>query len=222
MLIDLHTHTRPLSWDSDLGPDELIELSRKAGLDGICLTEHDYFWDAAAVRRLAKKHDFLVLPAVEINTEQGHILCFGLDRYIYGMHRWPELARHVERAGGAMVAAHPYRRQMPWRPEREADYSEALAGASCNPAYAGCVALERVNGRGSGEENAFAARICDRLAMAGTASSDAHEVADIGRCATEFLAAIESLEDLIRELKAGRFRAVRLDGGADSPRPANV
>ena len=38
MLIDLHTHTRALSWDSDLDLDELIERSRKAGLDGVCLT----------------------------------------------------------------------------------------------------------------------------------------------------------------------------------------
>ena len=33
MLIDLHTHTYPLSWDSRLSPDELVERSKAAGLD---------------------------------------------------------------------------------------------------------------------------------------------------------------------------------------------
>jgi len=56
MLIDLHTHTLPLSDDSELTPDELIEHAKSAGLDAICLTEHDAFWnddDIAALRRCA-------------------------------------------------------------------------------------------------------------------------------------------------------------------------
>ena len=113
MLIDLHTHTRAHSWDADLGPDELVEAASSAGLDGVCLTEHDFFWDVEAVRALGRRHDFLVLPGVEINTEDGHFLCFGLNSYVYGMHRALELAGHVQRAGGTMIAAHPYRRRVP-------------------------------------------------------------------------------------------------------------
>ena len=48
------------------------------------------------------------------------------------------------------------------------------------------------------------------MAMPGTAGSDAHARTDIGRCATEFERRIETIEDLIDELKAGRFRAVDL------------
>ena len=44
MLIDLHAHTSQESWDSTLTPDQLIESAKAAGLDGICLTEHDQFW----------------------------------------------------------------------------------------------------------------------------------------------------------------------------------
>src|SRR3972149_2451684 len=107
MLIDLHAHSRSLSWDSDLDADELVERARAAGLDGLCLTEHDYFWDAAELRALGRRHDFLVLPGVEINTEDGHFLCFGIDRYVYGMHRSRELAAHVARAGGACIPPPP-------------------------------------------------------------------------------------------------------------------
>jgi predicted metal-dependent phosphoesterase TrpH len=210
MLIDLHTHTRRHSWDSDLTPDELIEHSKRTGLDGICLTEHDFFWDLAEVRELSRRHSFLVLPGVEINTDDGHMLCFGLESYVYGMHRVAELAAHVQRAGGVLVAAHPYRRQLPWRPDDAEDQQRALTRAAANPAYAVCAALEQINGRGSDVENAFAAAVCDSLGRPTTAGSDAHVAADIGRCATDFTDRIESLADLIEALKRGRCRAVDL------------
>ena len=82
MLIDLHTHTHPLSHDSLLSPDELIEAAKAARLDGVCLTEHDFFWDPTEVAALRKRHNFLVIPGIEVNTEDGHIVVFGLDRFV--------------------------------------------------------------------------------------------------------------------------------------------
>ena len=110
MLIDLHCHTFPLSDDSFLSPDQLIERAKAVGLDGVCLTEHDFVWEPHKLRELAERHNFLVIPGIEVNTEDGHILVFGLNRYIYGMHRVAQLAQLVAEAGGAMVAPHPYRR----------------------------------------------------------------------------------------------------------------
>ena len=213
MLIDLHTHTRPLSWDSYLEPDELVERSKAAGLDGICLSEHDFFWKPEDVLELAKRHSYLVLPAIEINTDDGHILAYGLDKYVYGMHRSHELADYVEEARGAMIAAHPYRRQMPWYIESDRDYQEALVRAARNPAYRYCAALEVINGRGTEKENQFSQRLCDMMEMRGSAGSDAHARLDIGRCATYFERDIHDIETLIEELKAGRFRPVDLTSG---------
>jgi predicted metal-dependent phosphoesterase TrpH len=208
MLIDLHTHTKPLSWDSYLAPDELVARSKAAGLDGICLSEHDFFWKPEDIAELAKRHNYLVLPAIEINTDDGHILAYGLSKYVYGMHRSHELAKHIDEEHGVMVAAHPYRRQMPWYIESERDYEEALVRAARNPAYRYCAALEAINGRGTEEENKFSQRLCQTMQMPGTAGSDAHARTDIGRCATEFERRIETIEDLIEELRAGRFRPI--------------
>ena len=58
--------------------DELIESSKLVGLDGICLTDHDTFWTDAQIHDLSRRHDFLVIPGCEINTEAGHVLVFGL------------------------------------------------------------------------------------------------------------------------------------------------
>ena len=134
MLIDLHTHTQPLSHDSALTPDQLIEAAKAAGLDAVCLTEHDFTWDPEEARELARRHSFTVIPAIEVNTDDGHFIAFGLDRYVYGMHRTAELARLVDEAGGALVAAHPYRRQLPFELRDEGDWTEPLERAVANPA----------------------------------------------------------------------------------------
>lgn len=214
MLIDLHTHTEPLSHDSLLSPDRLIELAKAAGLHGICLTEHDFFWEPERARALCHRHEFLVIPGIEVNTEDGHVIVFGLEKYVYGMHRMRELAALVEQAGGAMIAAHPYRRQLPFELRHEGDWSEALERAATNPAYPLVTAMESHNGRGSARENAFALELTQRLGLPQAAGSDAHAAADVGRCATEFQREISGLDDLIEELKAGRFRPAMLREGA--------
>jgi predicted metal-dependent phosphoesterase TrpH len=206
VLIDLHTHTHPLSHDSLLSPDELIDAAKASGLDAVCLTEHDFFWDHTEIGALAKRHNFVVIPGIEVNTEDGHIVVFGLERFVYGMHRMHELARMAEAAGAAMIAAHPYRRQLPFELRHEGVWTQALERAIANPAYAEVVAIETHNGRGSDRENAFSAEVAARLALPTTGSSDAHERKDVGRAATEFERKITDLPDLVTELKAGRFK----------------
>lgn len=213
MLIDLHAHTWPRSHDSVLNPDDLIVRAKAAGLDAIAFTEHDTVWDQKSIDELRAKHNFLVLAGVEISTDDGHILAFGIDKYVFGMHRSRELASYAERAGGVLVAAHPYRRQMPWFSRSEDEYQNALEKASRNPAYQYCRALEEQNGRGSDKENEFSRRLCKLMNLPGTAGTDSHAISDIGKCATLFHREIHDERELIEELKAGRFEAVDLRSG---------
>ncbi len=217
MLIDLHSHTWPRSHDSVLNPDDLVERAKSAGLDAICFTEHDTVWDQREIEEMRARHNFLVLAGVEISTDDGHILAFGIDRYVFGMHRAPELARYVKQGGGVMVAAHPYRRQMPWFTRNEDEYRAALEKASRNPAYEFCNALEAVNGRGSDKENEFSRRLCEKMALPGTAGTDSHAISDIGKCATYFDREIQDERELIAEIKAGRFYPVDLRTGDPVP-----
>lgn len=213
MLIDLHTHTHPGSWDSFLTPDELIDRSKQAGIDGIVLSEHDWAWDPEEVKRLAQRHDFLVLPGMEINTEDGHILVYGMHRYVYGMHRSHELAGHVQADGGVMIAAHPYRRQHPWDWQSEKEWADALDRAQRNGAYRFISGMEIGNGRGKLEENSFSVKVADVMGFHGTAATDAHAVADVGKAVTYFERDIRTEADLIEEIRAGRFWPVDLTRG---------
>lgn len=219
MLIDLHTHTYPLSWDSQLSPDELVERSREAGLDGIVLSEHDWAWQPEEVAALAKRHNFLVLHGIEVNTDDGHILVIGPRRYSYGMHHTRELARLVAEADGVMWAAHPNRRHHPWDWESEKEWEDAIARAERNEAYGLVAALEIANGRYSARENLVSQRIAERLGMPGTAGTDSHRLEDIGKSATYFDRDIRTAADLVEELRAGRCWPVDLTRGSVSADP---
>ena len=125
----------------------------------------------------------------------------------------------MDEAGGAIIVAHPYRRHFPIGAEPEDErYYPALTRACESPLFRVADAIEVLNGRGSEKENAFSQEISEKLNLRGVAASDAHRIEDIGSCATLFQRKIGNLQDLIAELKAGRFRAVNL--AAESKRIA--
>ena len=213
MLIDLHTHSYPKSDDSFVGVDDCIDRAKDLGLDGICLTDHDDFWSPDAVQALSRRHDFLVLPGSEINTDAGHILVFGLERYVFGLHKPAFLRQSVDQCRGAMVAAHPYRRRFLAEPGREPQArAEMLERAAADNFFLLCDAIEGVNGRGLPAENDFSRDLGAALNLASTGGSDAHRLEQLGTVATRFERPVRGLADLIREIKAGRFRPEVLNG----------
>jgi predicted metal-dependent phosphoesterase TrpH len=213
LLIDLHAHSYPKSDDSFMSVDDLIDGAKKLGLDGVCLTDHDSFWSLDEIRPLSKKHNFLVLPGVELNTDAGHVLVFGLERYVFGLHKPAFVRKLVDRQGGVVVAAHPYRRRFLEEPGREPEArAQMLERASQDRFFQSCDAIEGINGRGSALENQFSQDLSDQLKINATAGSDAHRLEQLGAAATRFQKKISGLADLIAEMRAGRFEAVDLRG----------
>ena len=211
MLIDLHTHSYPHSDDSFMSVDELIEGSKSLGLDAICLTDHDAFWTTEQIDDLSNRHNFLIIPGCEINTEAGHVLVFGLSKYEFGMHKPEFLQACVDKAGGAMIAAHPYRRRFIEEPaEKPGVREEMLERAGGDEFFQMCQGLEALNGRGLSIQNQFSLDLGGMLSVSMTAGSDAHKVEQIGTVATEFERPVSCLADLIKELQAGRFHPVDL------------
>jgi len=210
MLIDLHTHTYPLSYDSDLSPDALIMEAKSAGLDGICLTEHDAFWSEAEVEALRRKHQFPVFAGAELNTEEEHLIVFGLKQWLIGMSHAEFVIDKVEEFKGAVVIAHPFRRKILRGSDDPGDerFNRELDHACANPLFSRVDALEVQNAHANERENNFSMELARRLNQRTTGGTDAHEAADIGNAATYFERDIKNLDELIIELKAGRFRAL--------------
>jgi predicted metal-dependent phosphoesterase TrpH len=217
LLIDLHTHSYPKSDDSFMSVDDLVDAAKQGGLDGVCLTEHDAFWTLDETLALSRRHGFLVLPGVELNTDGGHAVVFGLEEYVFGLHKPPFLREQVQRCGGIIIAAHPYRRRFLEEPARRPEArAEMLERSAADPFFRHCDALEGINGRGSVTQNRFSQDLQDCLGLRAVGGSDAHRLEQLGTAATRFQKKISSLADLIAELRCGRFAPVDLRNGNSS------
>ena len=76
----------------------MIREAKRIGLDGMCITDHDSFWDPDRTQELSRLHDLLVLPGCEVTTNEGHLLVYGLSEYVFGMHR-ASLVKELEAKG---------------------------------------------------------------------------------------------------------------------------
>ncbi|WP_229592106.1 PHP-associated domain-containing protein [Pseudodesulfovibrio sediminis] len=189
MLIDLHVHSS-VSRCSALAPIEIIELSVEQGLDGVCITDHDTVDILAHIKEGFQPNGLLVLVGMEYTTPQGDFLVHGpVESLRKGMDA-SELLLEVERIGGAVISAHPFRG---WRP-CEVGLLDALP----------CTAIEVLNGRNSEHENSLAGALAKKLQLPGVAGSDAHNVAELGRFPTRFDVPVNNRMDLVNALKAGQ------------------
>lgn len=192
MLIDLHTHTAPWSGCAYIDPEESVRLAARHGIDGVCITEHDILWPKGQAERLADKYGILVLRGMEISTQDGHVLVFGVDEYINGMSDVRRLKEFVDAAGGAMVLAHPAR--IKFTNITEEDMPSLFD------------AIEVLNYGDSAAATAFVKDLAQRTGMKGTGGSDSHGPSEIAFRATEFDAKIKDVHDLVEALKGNDFR----------------
>jgi hypothetical protein len=108
-----------------------------------------------------------------------------------------------------MIAAHPFRG---FKTFGIGQLQMTVEQACSRKMFDYLDALEIRNGKVSDEENEMAARVADRLGLPGTAGSDAHRLDEVGKWVTDFEHAIENEQELIEELRAGRF-TVASEGG---------
>ena len=195
MLIDLHCHTQPLSACSSLSVAGLVAGAKAAGLDAVCLTEHDRLRPTVEIRRLSEMHAFTILQGMEVTTELGHVLVFGLTEPPPAMFLASRLREAVECAGAFMVLAHPARAGQPH-----------VAGPTLTRLFH---AVEALNGSDGPEQNRVAAATAALFPYPGIAGSDCHAPTEIGRAATRLPSVVRTEDELIAVLRHARHRAAR-------------
>ena len=202
MRVDLHIHTRPKSPCSAIDPSALLQEARRAGLDGICLTEHQNPWSPGEVEELMKAGGIRVFQGNEITTNQGDILVFGYDRDVKGVVPIQDLRKEVEPVGGLMIAAHPFRGFLLFGiSQLQLDLEQACKRS----VFQHVDGLEIHNCKVTDPENDMARRVAERLGLLGVAGSDAHRLDEVGKCVTIFEREIRAGQELIEEIRAGRF-----------------
>ncbi len=220
MLIDLHVHTTHGSSDSSLRLERLIEEAVRAGLDGVCVTEHSTLWLDDELTERASGSGIHLYPALEVETDMGHVLMIGGNGYVSGIHRMESLAEHAAREGAALVLAHPFRHYTDPSPGQSCILTDAVGLDNVSPATAAVRlgsgpsaalslvhAVETVNGATRESDNEFAAKVAAALRIATTGGSDAHSAHGIGSGVTEFSGRPRTSAELAEALREGKSRA---------------
>jgi predicted metal-dependent phosphoesterase TrpH len=112
--IDLHTHSF-FSGDGVSSPEELITAARAKDLHGLAITDHNtceampYLLAKGLMREDGQPvNDFLIIPAVEITTAEGHLLCIGATLpYLKGKPA-RQVCDMIHERGGLAIPPHPY------------------------------------------------------------------------------------------------------------------
>jgi len=199
MRIDLHCHSS-YSYDNYLDPHRIISRARELKLDGICFTEHLSYNLSRFAERIDPPEGFLILRGVEISTNRGHLLVYGVkddswntwQRGFYLDIR--EVMKNVRALGGICVPAHPFRG---W---------DALGEEVFH--IKGFEAVETHNGLSPDEENQRALNAANALGIPSIGGSDCHRIEALGRAFTEFRVPFRKMEEMIEEIKAGNCRGV--------------
>lgn len=153
---DLHVHSK-YSFDSISSPRAIAEHAARHGLKGFALSDHDSFEGTREARAEAKKKGLVFIPAMEITTEYGHVLCLFIDSEIRSRD-FHEVKDEVKEQGGIACLAHPFRRG---HPAKTLPFVEIL------------------NGRTSLDKNIKALQLAKKEKLLFTAGSDAHWLDEI-------------------------------------------
>lgn len=172
-----------------------MEQAAARGLDAVCLTEHDRAWDEASLDALRAATAITVFSAVELSTDLGHVLAFGLREADFSAIAADVFAR-AEACGGLLFLAHPARDGLLRVSRQTVEYFASV---------------EACNGSDSRMQNLAAAGLASGFRLPGIGGSDAHALHEVGRAATRFRRALETDADLLAALHEGAYTAVALD-----------
>ena len=211
-VVDMHVHTLGTSSDSMLDPLELPEVARTARLTGYNLAEHDQIWERH--RQLAYRNDnsdLFVNFGIEVSTEFGHMLAIGLKEYVGGIRRAPKLREELDKIGGFLIVAHPFRHVFdPVTAMRKGGkpFTMTPEEAAEMPVFKIVNAIEIGNAANTPRENYFAAQVAKYANLPTTGGSDAHSKSGVGNFATGFSEKVRDEVHFLELLHARKMECV--------------
>jgi predicted metal-dependent phosphoesterase TrpH len=199
------------SSDSALLLDELVDWALDGGLGGVGITEHNNMWHDPAFDAACAERGITIYHGIEVSTDCGHILAYGIEGYVSGIHKAAVLREVADHHGGILISAHPFRRIFEKGPHIHnllKLQNPTIEEAAAHPVFQLVDAIEVANGGTLEEENAFALEVATYLGMPVTGGSDSHSANSLGHRATLFDHNVRTMAQLINELREGRTHAV--------------
>jgi predicted metal-dependent phosphoesterase TrpH len=166
--VDCHLHT-VASGDSVLTVEELADRARQAGLDVVCVTDHNV--THAAVAAAERDLGVRVIVGEEVRTPDGDVIGLFLTERIPYVLPLAEVIGLIRGQGGLVYVPHPF-------DEVRSSVGRELPGLCA----AGAVdVIEVFNAKIADQAlNDKAARLAQRFGLPGGAGSDAHDAPGVG------------------------------------------
>lgn len=195
MLIDMHMHEGTYSSDSFLELKRMVEIGKKKGLDGICITDHDSMGLKEYAKKYSEKVDFPIFVGIEYYSLEGDILAFGIEEYPKERKSAQEFIDCVKEQGGITIAAHPFR-------NNNRGLEENLLRVR------GLDGIEVLNGSTSIEACRKARNYARYLEVQATGASDCHVEEKIGVYATYFPYDVKDVNEMVDVFKKEKVMPV--------------
>ena len=166
--VDCHLHT-VASGDAVLTLDELADRARQAGLDVVCITDHNV--TSAAVAASERDLGIRIIVGEEIRTPDGDLIGLFLTERIPYVLPVAEVVARIRAQGGLVYAPHPF------DPLRS-----SLGRVLPSLCQAGAVDIIEVFNSKIAEQapNDRALALAAAYALPGGAGSDAHDAPGVG------------------------------------------
>jgi predicted metal-dependent phosphoesterase TrpH len=194
MYFDFHIHSI-YSYDSMLKLETIIKHSKKKGLSGIAITDHNTILGAKKAKSFSSE-DFLVIIGAEIKTDRGEIIGLFLNDEIHSTE-FNEVRDEIKAQGGLIVLPHPFKNKAvnPELLTKEVDLIEGL------------------NARIKPELNHKACILAKKYGLPIIAGSDAHTSFEIGAVQNKLQIDELSLE----EVRKNMLKGTAIPFGTESP-----
>ena len=221
-LYETHLHTCQASACGKVNGEDYIRYMMDKGFSGIVVTDHffngntcvpsDLPWNEKVemycsgyerALKAAEGLNFTVMFGVEVNFQKDEYLLYGIDKQWIKQHEeMMDMTRHelheaVNKAGGIMIQAHPY---------RERDY---LSDIKLVPASA-IDGVEVYNAANKPNMNALAYEYAVGLGLPMTAGSDIHFYNDNDMGGMLFNKKLGSIADYVDAIRSNTGIPVRL------------
>jgi len=182
--LDLHVHTAS-SPDAHTRIGDLPEIIRARGLDGLAVTEHNKF-DPPNLP------DVLIVPGVEISSQDGHVLALGVKEIIPSQLSADETITRIHDQGGIAIIPHPHDPVSP---------RVKIAELKVRPDAIETVNSDALSFRIS---NWLARRDARKFELPQVGGSDSHIPESIGDAYTVIDSSSRDVRGVLEAIKAGR------------------
>lgn len=188
--LDLHVHSC-YSEDAIGRPKEIIKYAMKRGINGLSITDHNSV--KGSIKALeAKPKDFIVVPGIEISTQEGHLLALGITKDIKKDLPVAETIEIVIEEGGIPIVPHLLR------------IGSGLKKKNLEKIKSKVPAIEVFNCCSMLRSNRIAQKIAKEFKLGGTGGSDAHEPRFVGYGYTTIDNTDLSTDSLLQEIEKRR------------------